>query len=349
MKKRILAVLLTLCISLSLAACGGGNNSQTSAPPADNTQNTPAATPAEDAPTTDWPGNDTITVVCPYGAGGDTDFMARLTFEKVQERLGGNFIVQNITGNSGAVGAQTVLDADPDGKTILFYHTAILVNEGTGLTPFGFNDFDVVSIVANKSNGQYFMRADNKYGIKDFNDLREYTAAHPGELTLAYQAGGTSHLGAQMLINGGANCTLVDIGGKSEQLAGLLSGQIDIAGLAINNAREYVDSGEFICLGYAGDKSELYDESKYPCLKDYDVTDDWAMNYSVFAPKGTDPAIIELLSDTIGDICANDADFAARAAEAYYILPAYHNPEDAAKALTEQAEILKDYVGYLVG
>lgn len=347
MKKRILAALLTLGLSMSLAACGG-NETQTPAPPA-GAGDTQTATPPADAPATDWPGNDTITVVCPYGAGGDTDFMARLTFEKVQERLGGNFIVQNITGNSGAVGAQTVLDADPDGKTILFYHTAILVNEGTGLTPFGFKDFDFVSIVANKSNGQYFMRADNKYGIKDFNDLREYTAAHPGELTLAYQAGGTSHLGAQMLINGGADCTLVDIGGKSEQLAGLLSGQIDIAGLAINNAKEYVDSGEFICLGYAGDKSSLYDETKYPCLKDYDVTDDWAMNYSVFAPKGTDPAVVKLLSDTIGDICANDTDFADRAAEAYYILPAYHNPEESVEIFTEQAEILQDYVGYLVG
>lgn len=350
MKRRIFAILLALCMVLPLVACGGNNQQQNTPPPsdpADSGNDQAENQPGEGAPI-DWPGNDTITVVCPFGAGGDTDFMARLVFEKVQERLGGNFIVQNITGNTGTVGAQTVLDADPDGKTLLFFHTALLVTEATGVAPFGYKDFEIVCIAGNKGNGQYFMRADNKYGITDFPSLKAYSEAHPGELVITYEAGGTSHLGTQMFINTGVDCTMVDIGGKSEQLAALLSGQVDIAALPMSSAKEYVDSGEFICIGYTGDVNPLYDPDKYPRLADFGNADDWAMNYTLFAPKGTDPAIIKLLSDTISDICANDEEYAQRMADAFYILPEFHDSADALKVYEAQEELLKGYVDYLL-
>ena len=73
------------------------------------------------------------------------------------------------------------------------------------------------------------------------------------------------------------------------------------------------------------------------------------MNYSVFAPKGTDPAIIKILSDTIGDIVANDEDYAARIAEAYYQVPTYYDSEEAVKIYGEQMEMLQPYVEALKG
>ena len=44
-----------------------------------------------------------------------------------------------------------------------------MINEATGLAPFGYKDFDMVCIAANKDNGCFFMRGDNKYGITDYN------------------------------------------------------------------------------------------------------------------------------------------------------------------------------------
>lgn len=349
MQKKLLTALLTLCMLLALTSCGGNNGTSTSQPSSeDPSSSAPAADPASD-PEVTWPDNKTITVIVPYGAGGDTDFNARIIFEKVQEKLGGNFIIQNVSGNSGAVGAQTALDSAPDGNTLLFYHTAMLINEATGLTPFGYQDFDMVCIAANKDNGCFFMRADNKYGIKDYNDLKAYTQEHPGELIITYQAGGTSHLGTMLMVDSGVDCTMVDIGGKSEQLAALLGNQIDIAALTYASAKEYVDSGEFITIGYFGDENPLVDKDKYPALVNYGLKNDWAMNYCVLAPKGTDPAIIKILSDTIGDIVANDADYAARIAEAYYQVPTFYGPEDAVKAYSEQMELLQPYVEALKG
>ena len=125
--------------------------------------------------------------------------------------------------------------------------------------------------------------------------------------------------------------------------------QVDIACLTYAAAKEYVDSGEFIAIGYFGPENPNVDSTKYPALLTYGLYDDWAMNYSVFAPKGTDPAIIKLLSETIGDIVANDADYAQRIAEAYYQTPTYYDGPEGVEIFAKQAEILTPYVDELKG
>ena len=110
-----------------------------------------------------------------------------------------------------------------------------------------------------------------------------------------------------------------------------------------------MDSGEFITIGYFGPENPLVDKEKYPALLNYGLYDDWAMNYCVLAPKGTDPSIIQLLSETIEDITANDEDYATRIAEAYYQVPTYYNSEDAVAAYAAQMELLKPYVEELKG
>jgi tripartite-type tricarboxylate transporter receptor subunit TctC len=156
-------------------------------------------------------------------------------------------------------------------------------------------------------------------------------------------------LGTKLFVDSGIDATMVDIGGKSEQLAALLGDQVDIACLTYAAAKEYVDSGEFIAIGYFGPENPNVDSTKYPALLTYGLYDDWAMNYSVFAPKGTDPAIIKLLSETIGDIVANDADYAQRIAEAYYQTPTYYDGPEGVEIFAKQAEILTPYVDELKG
>lgn len=345
--KRSLTIFLTLALVFSLGACSG-TSSNSAEQPKENSKATSGNTAAP-APV-NWPGKDTVTVVVPYGAGGDTDFNARLIFEKVQGKLGGNFIIQNVSGNSGAVGAQSALESDPDGKTILFYHTAMLLNQATGLSDFGYTDFDICCIAADKDNGCYYMRTDNPYGITDFNSLVEYTTAHPEELTLTYTAGGTTHLAALQLQGAGVKASLVDVGGKSECLAALLGGQIDITPLTYTAAKEYVDNGEFFAVGYMNDKENpLIDSDKYPALIKYGVTSYWPMDYFIAFPKGTDPQIISLLSDTVSDIVANDKDYANKIAQAYYEVPTYYNAQDSIKIFSNLYDQVENYADLLKG
>src|SRR5689334_5553390 len=66
----------------------------------------------------DWP-NRNIRVVVPYPAGGPADFMGRLAAQKLQEKLGVSVVVENRSGASGTIGAETVRQSPPDGYTFL--------------------------------------------------------------------------------------------------------------------------------------------------------------------------------------------------------------------------------------
>jgi tripartite-type tricarboxylate transporter receptor subunit TctC len=65
----------------------------------------------------DWPGK-TVRVIVPFGAGATPDIIARLIADKLQQKLGQNFIVENKPGASGMTGTDTVAKAEPDGYTI---------------------------------------------------------------------------------------------------------------------------------------------------------------------------------------------------------------------------------------
>jgi tripartite-type tricarboxylate transporter receptor subunit TctC len=66
----------------------------------------------------DWPTR-TIRVIVPYPAGGPADFMGRLAAQKLQEKLGATVVVENRSGASGTIGADTVRQSPPDGYTFL--------------------------------------------------------------------------------------------------------------------------------------------------------------------------------------------------------------------------------------
>src|SRR5947209_6805736 len=74
----------------------------------------------------DWPTR-SVTVVVPFGAGGNTDMMARLAVQHLSSSLGQPFVVENKPGAGGAPGTGQVATAAPDGYTLLFSASANLV------------------------------------------------------------------------------------------------------------------------------------------------------------------------------------------------------------------------------
>jgi tripartite-type tricarboxylate transporter receptor subunit TctC len=70
-----------------------------------------------------WPDHP-VTIIVPYAAGGNTDIMARLASDELQKKFGQPFLVENRPGAGGALGAQYVARAAPDGYTLLFGTTA---------------------------------------------------------------------------------------------------------------------------------------------------------------------------------------------------------------------------------
>ena len=97
--KKLVAIILSLVLVLSLTACGGGNNTTTKAPEG----TTKAAEGTTAAPKADWPkGN--IEIIVPFAAGGAMDLSARLTAKYLEKYLGVSVTVNNVEGGANWTG-----------------------------------------------------------------------------------------------------------------------------------------------------------------------------------------------------------------------------------------------------
>lgn len=152
--KRLLAVLLTLAMLLSLTACGG--QEQASASPENATPDT-----GNTAEQPDWPKRD-ISFICPAGAGGDTDYNTRLMARALEKKLGVSVVTTNVTGSNGAVCLTQYKDEPADDYTFIMTSTAVLSgNYATGLMDFGYEAYDPVCIYGISSGEVILVSADS--------------------------------------------------------------------------------------------------------------------------------------------------------------------------------------------
>ena len=332
MKKRLLSLIAAagLSCSMLLAGCSSAGGSGSAAGGGDS-----------------WPSN-TVSVVLPYNAGGDTDTYCRALFQRVGDKLGQTFVVTNLTGGSGVVAARDVMSKKNDGYTLLFNHTgASLVQEATGTVDFSYTeDFancctvaidETYALVAVSENGEY-----GRYsrGWSNLEDMVADAAANPGVVRYSTVFGSTTQYVGQMLErDAGVTFDNIDVGeDAASRLAALLGGQVDLLAVNYMNIKDYIENGDLVCLGImAGERVEGIDfptfaEQGYPNVVS-------AKKYEVKFPKGTDQAIIDKLAAACKEV-TEDPEFAEVLAT-YYAQPYYR---DAATMNTEdpaEVEALK--------
>lgn len=346
MKKKLFSAILAAAMCLSLAACGGNG----STPPANS--NPGSAANGSGAPSaggdTDWP-NSTVTVILPYGAGGDTDTYCRQLFQRIGELTGGTFVVTNTEGGSGIVAAMDVLNRKPDGYTLLFNHTgASLVQEAIGSVDFSYTeDFancctvaidETYALVAVAKGGQY---GQYSHGWTNLEEMLAEAKANPGTVRYSTVFGSTTeYVGRMLETQAGVTFDNIDVGTSAgDRMAAMLGGQVDILAANYMNVRDYIENGDLVCLGIMA--KERVEGIDFPTFVEqgYDkvVT---AKKYEVKFPKGTDQAIVDKLSELCRQVVEEDESF-AEVLGTYFAKPLYR---DAATMNTEdpaEVEALK--------
>ncbi len=133
-----------------------------------------------------WPARP-VTVVVPFPPGGNTDLMARLLAQKLSEKLGQPFIVDNRVGASGLIGARDVARASPDGYTLMFcafqQMSVLPVIEKANYDPA--TDFTYISIFG---EAPFVLAVNRSVPVSNLQEFIEYSRKHPGELS--YASGG---------------------------------------------------------------------------------------------------------------------------------------------------------------
>jgi len=185
-----------------------------------------AATPAQaGAP---WPTR-TVTVVVPFAAGGFTDILARLVSKYMSEKFGQAVIVENRAGAAGAIAANYVAAAAPDGYT-LFFASASQISVAPLWQKVAY-DPDAFAPVAIFGTIPFLMGVKASLPVKSVAEFVAYAKANPGKLNYATAGqGSTSHLiGAGFTSISGIDMVHVPFKGSAPVTAALVQGTIETA------------------------------------------------------------------------------------------------------------------------
>jgi len=303
--KKILALILSLLMAFSLTACGGnqtgGQQANTSKP---NTSQDTSQT-NKSGETNAYTPTSALTLVVCASAGGDSDVNARFFAEKMSEISGVAVVVSNVSGGSGSVGEQTVLDAGTDGNTALFYHNSLTASAAAGsCSDYVSSLFDVVSCCIQDGTSGWFVPADSPY--ESLQDVIDAAAKAPDTITFATEVGASTYAAMLQFEDlTGADLHPVDVGTSAEKQAALLSGTVDISAFQWSVAKDYVEAGQFRCLGVVADERALACPD-VPTFKEQGI-DVVIPRYFVMAfNKGTDQAVKDYWAGVMAQICADE-------------------------------------------
>jgi len=175
----------------------------------------------------DWPKRP-VTVIVPLGAGGNTDMMARLGAQRLSEKFGQPFVVENRPSAGGALGTGQVASAAPDGYTILFSPSSMLL-----LTPLvqkvPFDADKQLVPVVNVGTGTQVIAIRRSLPVATLSEFIAHAKANPGKLNFGIAgANNIAHL-APVLLFARAGVDLVMVPAKSgpQAVQDIMAGQVD--------------------------------------------------------------------------------------------------------------------------
>jgi len=303
--KKLFAVMLTLAMVLSFAACGS-KPASSAAPAAPAAPAASEAAPAAPA-TPKWP-KKTVNIVVGYAAGGDTDLYARTVAKFMEAKLGETFIVTNTTGASGANACLEVSEAAPDGHTMLWNHDGCLVNEACGGLAISFLD-DVAIGCRVLTDNSYTLVSNKSTGITNYEELIAHCKANPETLTIHVNAN-SNGMDIIKKVEAAAGVTFKHVegsGSATERIAACLGGQTDLVYANYAILSDYIEKGEFNVIGSIGTEV-CAAHPDVPCLSD--LTGGVIESPYIFGfryPKDTDPEIIAYFESLVKELTEDPA------------------------------------------
>jgi tripartite-type tricarboxylate transporter receptor subunit TctC len=245
--------------------------------------------------------------VVPYTAGGATDVISRLICQRLSERLGQPFVVENKPGAGSNIGTQAVIAAPPDGYTLLLTSTANAINASFDPSlPYDFAKG--IMPVAGLARIPLVLVVNNDLPARNVAEFIAYAKANPGKLSIASSGIGTSlHLSGELFkAMAGIQFTHVPYRGSAPGLTDVMSGQIQGMFDNVTSSFELVRSGKLRALGVTThDRSETLPD--VPPISDVLKGYETSSFYGVGAPYDTPKAIVNLLNQEINAALADPA------------------------------------------
>ena len=272
--------------------------------------------------------------VVPYAAGGATDVLSRLICQRLSERLGQPFIVENKPGAGSNIGTQAVIASPPDGYTLLLTSTANAINASFDPSlPFDFAKS--ITPVAGVARIPLVLVVNNELPVRNVSEFIAYAKANPGKMSVASSGIGTSlHLSGELFkAMAGVQFIHVPYRGSAPGLTDLMSGQVQGMFDNVTSSFELVRAGKIRALGVTTkERSETMPE--VAPISDVLAGYETSSFYGVGAPHGTPQEVVDLLNKEINAALA-DPTIKQRLAELGAIPLAGNSKEFGAMLATE--------------
>jgi len=241
-----------------------------------------------------------VRTIVAYPPGGSTDIIARIIGQKLSERLGQPFIVDNRPGAAGMIGAEMVARATPDGHTLMVADSPFVVNPSVfAKVPYDpVRDFTPIALVGTSPLILVVSPSSPAQNLQEFIKLAK---AQPGKFTIASAGtGASSHVVAELFkMRAGVNLTHVPYKGLGPALIGVTGSQVDSVFSSIPAALPLVRTGKLRPLGICT-KKRMAAVSDIPTIEEGGVPDFEAFIwYGYQGPAGLPKSVVGRLSTEI--------------------------------------------------
>jgi tripartite-type tricarboxylate transporter receptor subunit TctC len=239
-----------------------------------------------------------------YPPGGATDILARLIGQRLSEKLGQQFVVENKPGAGDNIGTETVVKAEPDGYTVLLVNPANYINSSL-YANLRFNFVRDISAVASFNRVPNVMTVNKDVPAKDVAEFIGYVKANPGKVNMASSGNGTSvHLSGEMFMAmTDAKMQHVPYRGTAPAITDLLAGQVQVIFDNMPSIIQHIRAGSLRALG-------VTTAERSPQLPDVQAIAETVPGYEASAlfgmgaPKDSPREAIEKLNKEINAILA---------------------------------------------
>jgi tripartite-type tricarboxylate transporter receptor subunit TctC len=195
--------------------------------------------------------------IVPYPPAGTTDVLARIVAQWLTEKMGQPFVVENKPGAGNNIGVEAVVNAPPDGYTMLLVNPANGIN-ATLYKNLSFNFIRDIAPVAGIVRTPNVMEVTNSLPVKTVQEFITYCKANPGKINMASSGSGTSvHLSGE-LFKSMTGCDMVHVPykGAGPALTDLIGGQVHVLFDNLPSSIGHIKGGKLRPLGVTSEQRE---------------------------------------------------------------------------------------------
>jgi tripartite-type tricarboxylate transporter receptor subunit TctC len=271
-----------------------------------------------------------------FTPAGGNDIVARLMGQWLTERLGQPFVIENRPGAGTNLATEAVINAPPDGYTLLLANSASAINASL-YEKLSFNYIRDTTPIAGISTAPTIMTVHPSLPVRTVPEFIAYAKTNPGKINMGSAGiGATGHLAGELLkMMAGIELVHVPYRGNAPALTDLIAGQLQVVFPSSASSLEFVRTGKVRGLAVTGTQ-RLPELSDLPTVAETLPGYEASSLYGLSGPKNMPPEIVDRLNKEVNAALA-DPKMRARLAD-IGSTPLPGSPADFGKVIADETE-----------